>query len=114
MKPDDLKRNYRANRDDIVLMARKAGGIECDCCLPYLQDYSEKELADFLERFAELVAAAEREKVARWMMERGYATGHGDTIEELLNELEWQVVEREREIHTKLPVRQQSSRQEVQ
>jgi hypothetical protein len=48
------------------------------------------------------------------MMERGYATGHGDTIEELLNELEWQVVEREREIHTKLPVRQQSSRQEVQ
>lgn len=49
------------NRDDIVLMARKAGGIECDCCLPYLQDYSEKELAGFLERFAELIATAERE-----------------------------------------------------
>jgi len=52
------------NRDDIVLMARKAGGIECDCCLPYLQDYSEKELAGFLERFAELIATAEREACA--------------------------------------------------
>ena len=86
------------NRDDIVLMARKAGGIECDCCLPYLQDYSEKELAGFLERFAELVAAAEREKVARWMMERGYATGHGDTVEDLLREIDWQAAEREREM----------------
>lgn len=32
-----------------------------------------------------------REVVARWMMERGYATGHGDTIEDLLGELEAQV-----------------------
>jgi hypothetical protein len=38
-----------------------------------------------------------REKVAQWMMERGYATGHGDTVEDLLKELEWQVTERERE-----------------
>jgi hypothetical protein len=38
-----------------------------------------------------------REKVAQWMMERGYATGHGDTVEDLLKELEWQVAERERE-----------------
>ena len=36
----------------------------------------------------------EREKVARWMMERGYATGHGDTIEDLLTELEWQLKEK--------------------
>jgi hypothetical protein len=50
-----------------------------------------------LERFAALVAAAEREKVAKWMIERGYATGHGDTIEDLLKELEWQVMEREQE-----------------
>ena len=41
--------------------------------------------------------AAEREKVAKWMLERGYATGHGDTVEDLLKELEWQVAERERE-----------------
>ena len=41
-----------------------------------------------------LVAAAEREKVARWMIRNGYATGHGDTIEDLLDELEWQIAER--------------------
>lgn len=45
---------------------------------------------------------AEREKVAKWMIERGYATGHGDTIEDLLKELEWQVAEREREACAKL------------
>lgn len=33
---------------------------------------------------------ANREAVARWMMEHGYATGHGDTIEDLLGELELQ------------------------
>ena len=39
----------------------------------------------------------EREKVAQWMMQRGYATGHGDTIEDLLKELDWQIRESERE-----------------
>jgi len=47
-----------------------------------------------LERFVALVAAAEREKVAQWMMQRGYATGHGDTTEDLLAELDWQIKER--------------------
>ena len=37
---------------------------------------------------------AEREKVANWMMRQGYATGHGDTVEDLLKELEWQAKER--------------------
>lgn len=31
--------------------------------------------------------AAERNKVAQWMMAKGYATGHGDTVEDLLQEL---------------------------
>ena len=48
---------------------------------------------DELRRFAALVAAAEREKVARWMIRRGYATGHGDSTEDLLQELDWQVQE---------------------
>jgi len=52
------------NRDDIIRMAREAG------------------------------AAAEREKVARWMIKHSYATGHGDTMEDLLKELEWQINER--------------------
>ena len=38
----------------------------------------------------------EREKVAQWMIQRSYATGHGDTTEDLLAELEWQVREAER------------------
>ena len=44
--------------------------------------------------------AAEREKLAEWMMARAYATGHGETTEELLEELGWQIEEkiaRERE-----------------
>lgn len=28
-----------------------------------------------------------REQIARWMLDRGFATGHGDTIEDLLSEL---------------------------
>ena len=44
----------------------------------------------------------DREKVAQWMIERGFATGHGDSIEDLLKELEWQVKEREREACAKL------------
>ena len=47
------------------------------------------------------LAQPEQEPVA-WMMQRGYATGHGDTTEDLLQELEWQVAEREREACAKL------------
>lgn len=39
----------------------------------------------------------DRNKIAAWMMTKGYATGHGDTVEDLLKELEWQVREAERE-----------------
>jgi hypothetical protein len=33
------------------------------------------------------------EEIARWMISRGYATGHGDSIEDLLGELEAQAKE---------------------
>ena len=46
-----------------------------------------------IEHFAELIRQEEREKVAAWMMGRGYATGHGDSTEDLLQELEWQIAE---------------------
>jgi hypothetical protein len=55
-----------------------------------------------IEHFAELIRQEEREKLAAWMMRQGYATGHGDSIEKLLEELEWQIVEREREACAKL------------
>ena len=83
------------NRDDILRMAREAGLTQKPFCR--WGGYS-----DDLMRFAALVAAAECEKVARWIIHKGYATGHGDTIEDLLTELEWQVAEREREACAKL------------
>ena len=60
--------------------------------------FKDEGLLDFVF----MVKKAERERVAKWMMDKGYATGHGDTIEDLLKELEWQVAEREREACAKL------------
>jgi hypothetical protein len=80
------------DREDIIKLAREAG-------LAYGSD--EKPLGS-VTRFAALVAAAERNKLAAWMMRQGYATGHGDTVEDLLKELEWQIREREREACAKV------------
>ena len=80
------------NREDVIRMAREAG---------FKVDWQHADVAEIkakrYEYFAALVAAAEREKLAAWMIERGYATGHGDSTEDLLKELEWQIAERERE-----------------
>ena len=75
------------NRDDIIRMAREAGFDPHD-----MSDDFTCNLTD-IESFAALVAAAEREKVARWMIQRSYATGHGDTLDDLLQELDWQIAE---------------------
>jgi hypothetical protein len=98
-------------RDDIIRMAWEAGihhahdseghwdGLTDEEVIervppsPKSIEYSDRRIVEILERFATLVAAAEREKVARWMMERGYSTGHGDTTEDLLQELDWQIAE---------------------
>jgi len=64
--------------------------------MKHIKMYNEcMNLADGLdvEKFAELVRADEREKVADWMMKHGYATCHGDSIADLLTELVWQVKE---------------------
>ena len=34
-----------------------------------------------------------REQLAQWMIEHSFATGHGDTFDDLLRELSWQVKE---------------------
>ena len=76
--------------DDIIEMAKKScDSDKVDAWHNGFWTLTQEEL----ERFAALVAAAEREKVAAWMMGRGYATGHGDTIEDLLTELDWQIAE---------------------
>ena len=36
----------------------------------------------------------DKEILAHWMIRHEYATGHGDTIEDLLDELKWQIAER--------------------
>ena len=73
------------NREDIIKLAKECGHWSGQTV----------EMNDVgLERFAALVAAAERENLAAWMMRQGYATGHGDTVEDLLKELEWQIEER--------------------
>ena len=36
---------------------------------------------------------SDKETLAQWMMQHGYATGHGDTMEDLLVELDVQIVE---------------------
>ena len=80
------------NREEIIRMAR--GAVR----LPEPQTPQEeaivRALAPIFERFGFMVAAAEREKLAAWMMRQGYATGHGDTTEDLLKELDWQIEER--------------------
>jgi hypothetical protein len=81
-------------QDDIIRMAREAGlaPIYSACDVPNVscayEDWDEE-----IERFAALVAAAEREKLAHWMRSMGYATGHGDTIEDLLDHLGTQIAE---------------------
>ena len=75
-------------RDDIIRMAREAGfNLEHGFLLRVTG------IDEDLERFAALVRAAERNKVAQWMIDHSYATGHGDTTEDLLDELDWQITE---------------------
>ena len=83
-------------REDILRMAREAatedGSINRDDGKNIVL-YAVKT-TQFLERFVAIVAAAEREKVAHWMHSMGYATGHGDTIEDLLDYLGTQIAEK--------------------
>jgi hypothetical protein len=73
-------------KDEALKLALEAGAI--------ILDGSDTSV---IERLVQLAQAAERNKLAAWMMAQGYATGHGDTTEDLLKELEWQVCESERE-----------------
>ena len=86
------------DREDIIKLARGAGFEVYGTDVWITDGWWLEEL----ERFAALVADAKREKLAAWMMRQGYATGHGYTIEDLLRELEWQIVEREREACAKV------------
>ena len=84
-------------QDEIIEMARQAGFFvkDSEAYSPSVQE--DHELTPCLKAFAELVAAKEREVVANWILGEGFATGHGDSIVDLLDQLEWQIEEKERE-----------------
>ena len=79
-------------RDDIIRMAEEADAYADKKLGPGEWHPDKHEIRD--KYFAVLVAAAERNKLAKWMAKHSYATGHGDTTEDLLKELEWQINER--------------------
>ena len=107
------------NQDDTIRMAREAGIVspeetgEVWCAGEWqLHEFANLVIADYQERTKwdgihtchsecqrpvcvsiRKAVNAEREKVAKWMLRNGYATGHGDTTEDLLAELDWQFAE---------------------
>lgn len=62
-------------------------GIGCDACRAIYE-------AHIIAR--DRATRTSREVVARFMRDNGFATGHGDSIYDLLRELEWQVNELKR------------------
>lgn len=92
-------------REDIIKLAREAGFPvqKWDDGIDEVMDGDNYHIqTDQVIDFANLVAAAERNKIAKWIMARGYSTGHGDTVEDLLKEFNWQVREEERELCAQL------------
>ena len=84
MKPEPIAWVYQnANTEHKYLVWHKQEGGRNWTPLFTLQDVQDAILA-------------EREKLAAWMIKHSYATGHGDNIEDLLKELEWQIDERVR------------------
>ena len=57
-----------------------------------------RKCADQLDAAKESIARWYRrealESLALWMTQHGFATGHGDTFEDLLSQLTWQVAEK--------------------
>ena len=84
------------NKKEIIEMAMKAEFVSRG-----KPSEEESELFVCIDKdiykFANLVAEKEREVVATWIMDKGFATGHGDSIVDLLDQLEWQIAEKERE-----------------
>jgi len=74
--------------DDIIAMAREAGAEFAELPMGDAWVFPEEWQ---LQRLVALAQAAERNKLAAWMIAQGYATGHGDTLEGLLEELEREV-----------------------
>ena len=86
------------NREDIIRMAQEVGLYSGNPRTPG----TGRTIEGRLLRFAALVAAHEREKVARFIMAQCFSTGRNDSIEGMLDALVRQVAEREREACAKV------------
>ena len=86
------------DKKDVIQLGKEAGIIPIqNFSMTNLDNFAaliENKLHQTYEERLHAVEAIQREKVVRWMMQHGYATGHGDSIEELLFELKWQINER--------------------
>ena len=45
------------------------------------------------QKIAKEMGTSDKERLAIWMIEHGFATGHGDTLDDLLHEMSWQIAE---------------------
>ena len=45
------------------------------------------------QEVAKGLGTSDKERLAIWMIEHGFATGHGDNMDDLLKELTWQINE---------------------
>lgn len=61
------------------------------------------ELNATAERIRTNGIAEAREELSHWMIEHGFAAGHGDTIGDLLKELTWQIEELRKRANAHLP-----------
>jgi hypothetical protein len=75
-------------REQTLQLAKQAGLVD------WTEDGNWSAVDCDLVRFAELVAAHERNTLAAWMIQFGFATGHGDTMEELCDALGTEIVDR--------------------
>ena len=96
-------------KEDIIRMALDAGMEHREHADEVNSEYCDGVHLDDLERFAALVAAAERNKLVAWMMAQGYTydierdklnewmgytASQGDATKDLLTELGWQIEQR--------------------
>ena len=86
------------DKKDVIQLGKEAGIIPIqNFSMTNLDNFAaliENKLHQTYEERLHAVETIQREKLVRWMMQHGYATGHGDSIEELLFELKWQINER--------------------
>ena len=75
------------NREEVINLAEEALSIR-------MEDKVWTMSTTHLEHFANAITNNQQAKLALWMMSQGYSTGHGDSIEKLLEELEWQIQEK--------------------